>query len=165
LPFGKFRDKGIPIDNVSNFNSSEESVVYVTPMSDLVMQKLMFGTRKGMFKLVYGNEFDVIKRTVVATSLLPDDELLTVFPVTEQKFICLQTKFDVFLKFRLEEIPLKKKGAVGVRAIKLSGADQVETVYYLDDPDDTMVTVGNREVLLSRLKAAKRDTKGSKLRG
>lgn len=24
LPFGKFRDKGIPIDNVSNFNSSQE---------------------------------------------------------------------------------------------------------------------------------------------
>ena len=30
-------------------------------MNDLVMQKLLFGTKKGMFKQVYGNEFDVVK--------------------------------------------------------------------------------------------------------
>ena len=165
LPFGKFRDKGIPIDNVSNYNSSEESIVYVLPMSDLVLQKLMFGTKKGMFKQVYGTEFDVIKRTVAATSLLDDDEVITVFPVTEQKYVVLQTQFDVFLKFELDEVPVKKKGAVGVRAIKLTGNDRVENVYYLYESDDTSVTVGNRTVLLSRLKAAKRDTKGSKLRG
>ncbi|MCR5473961.1 MAG: DNA topoisomerase 4 subunit A [Lachnospiraceae bacterium] len=165
LPFGKLRDKGIPIDNVSNFNSSEENVVYVLPMADLVMQKLMFGTRKGMFKLVYGSEFDVIKRTVAATGLLEGDELITVFPVTDHKYLCLQTKFDIFLKFTLDEIPQKKKGAIGVRAIKLTGSDEVSEVYYLTDSDDTIVTVGNRQVLLSRLKTARRDTKGSKLRG
>ena len=77
----------------------------------------------------------------------------------------MTTRFDVFLKFELDEVPVKKKGAVGVRAIKLTGNDRVENVYYLYEPDDTSVTVGNRTVLLSRLKAAKRDTKGSKLRG
>ena len=165
LPFGKFRDKGIPIDNVSNYDSSVESIVYILPMSDLVMQKLMFGTKKGMFKQVYGSEFDVVKRTVAATGLLDKDEVITVFPVTDHKYIVLQTEFDVFLKFELDEIPLKKKGAIGVRAIKLTGNDKVRNVYYLFDQDDTMIKVGNREVLLSRLKAARRDTKGSKLRG
>ncbi len=165
LPFGKFRDKGIPIDNVSNYNSAEESVVYVLPMSDLVLQKLMFGTKKGMFKQVYGTEFDVIKRTVAATSLLDDDEVITVFPITDQKYVVLQTEYEVFLKFELDEVPVKKKGAVGVRAIKLTGNDTVSDVYYLFEQDDTTVKVGDREVLLSRLKAAKRDTKGSKLRG
>ena len=165
LPFGKFRDKGIPIDNVSNYDSASESIVYVLPMADLVMQKLMFGTKKGMFKLVYGSEFDVIKRTVAATGLLDGDEVITVFPVTDQKYVVLQTEYDVFLKFELDEIPLKKKGAIGVRAIKLTGNDRVDKVYYLFEEDDTSVTVGNREVLLSRLKAARRDTKGTKLRG
>ena len=41
----------------------------------------------------------------------------------------------------------------------------MDNVYYLFEEDDTSVKVGNRDVLLSRLKAAKRDTKGSKLRG
>ena len=165
LPFGRFRDKGVPIDNVSNYDSASESIVYVLPMADLVLQKLMFGSRKGMFKFVYGSEFDVIKRTVAATGLLPDDEVITVFPVTEQKYVVLQTEYDVFLKFATDEIPVKKKGAIGVRAIKLTGSDKVKNVYYLNDQDDTTVKVGNRDVLLSRLKAAKRDTKGSKLRG
>ncbi len=165
LPFGKFRDKGIPIDNVSNYDSSSESIVYVLPMADLVMQKLMFGTKKGMFKQVYGSEFDVIKRTVAATGLLEGDEVITVFPVTDQKYVVLQTEYDVFLKFELDEIPLKKKGAIGVRAIKLTGSDRVDKVYYLFEEDDTSVKVGNREVLLSRLNAARRDTKGTKLRG
>ncbi len=165
LPFGKFRDKGIPIDNVSNYDSSTERVVYVLPMASLVLQKLVFGTKHGMFKQVYGTEFDVIKRTVAATSLLPDDEVITVFPVTDQKYCVLRTEFDVFLKFELEEIPVKKKGAVGVRAIKLTGNDHVSEVYFIYDADDTSVMLGNREVMLSRLKAARRDTKGSKLRG
>ncbi|MBQ6575512.1 MAG: DNA topoisomerase, partial [Lachnospiraceae bacterium] len=165
LPFGRFRDKGVPIDNVSNYDSSAESVVYVLPMGDLILQKLMFGTKKGMFKQVYGSEFDVVKRTVAASSLLPDDEVITVFPITEQKYVVLQTEFDVFLKFETDEIPVKKKGAVGVRAIKLTGADRIANVYYINEEYDTMVTVGSREILLSRLKAAKRDTKGSKLRG
>ena len=165
LPFGKFRDKGIPIDNVSNYDSAGESVVYVLPMGDLVLQKLMFGTKKGMFKQVYGSEFDVIKRTVAATGLLEDDEVITVFPITDQKYVVLQTEFDVFLKFETDEIPVKKKGAVGVRAIKLTGNDRLANVYYLREEDDTMVKVGSRQILLSRLKAARRDTKGSKLRG
>ena len=29
LPHGKFRDKGIPIDNVSNYSSSEEQIVMI----------------------------------------------------------------------------------------------------------------------------------------
>ncbi len=165
LPFGKFRDKGIPIDNVSNYNSAEESIVYVLPMADLVMQKLMFGTKKGMFKQVYGSEFDVIKRTVAATGLNDDDEVITVFPITDQKYVVLRTEFDVFLKFELDEVPVKKKGAIGVRAIKLTGSDSITDVYYLFDEDDTTVTVGDRQILLSRLKAARRDTKGTKLRG
>ncbi len=165
LPFGKFRDKGIPIDNVSNYNSAQERIIYVLPMGDLVLQKLMFGTKKGMFKQVYGSEFDVIKRSVAATGLTDGDELVTVFPVTEQKYVVLRTEFDVFLKFDIDEIPLKKKGAIGVRAIKLTGNDKIENVYYLYEDDDTIVKVGSRDVLLSRLKSARRDTKGSKLRG
>ena len=118
-----------------------------------------------MFKQVYGSEFDVIKRTVAATGLNDDDEVITVFPITDQKYVVLRTEFDVFLKFELDEIPLKKKGAIGVRAIKLTGSDSITDVYYLFDEDDTTVTVGDRQILLSRLKAARRDTKGSKLRG
>lgn len=165
LPFGKLRDKGVPIDNVSNFNSSEEFIVYVAPMADIVLQKLMFGTKNGMFKQVYGTEFDVTKRSVSASGLNDGDEIVTIAPIVNQKYVVIRTTYDVFLKFAIDEIPEKKKGAAGVRAIKLTGTDVIDSVYYVTDGDDASVEVGNRTVMLSRLKTAKRDTKGSKLRG
>ena len=165
LPFGKFRDKGVPIDNVSNFSSSDEEIIYIAPMADLILQKLMFATKNGMFKQVYGTEFDVTKRTVAATGLSEGDSLVSIMPIVEQKYVVIRTAFDVFLKFEIDDVPEKKKGAIGVRGIKLTGADTVTEVYYVKDADDATVKVGNRTVFLSKLKTAKRDTKGSKLRG
>lgn len=48
LPFGKFRDKGQPIDNVSNYDSSKEQLIYITDLAALCTQKLLFGTKTAM---------------------------------------------------------------------------------------------------------------------
>ncbi|MFI3202609.1 MAG: DNA gyrase subunit A, partial [Eubacteriales bacterium] len=54
LPFGKFRDKGVPIDNVSNYDSSKEIMIYVTSQQQLNLNQLVFTTKFGMMKLVNG---------------------------------------------------------------------------------------------------------------
>ena len=74
LPFGKFRDKGVPIDNVSNFDSAKESIVYAASQSDLNLYRVIFATKQAMLKVVDGGEFDVAKRTVAATKLVDGDE-------------------------------------------------------------------------------------------
>ena len=61
LPFGKFREKGTPIDNVSNFNSEKETVVCITGQTELNLRQVAFVTAQGMCKLVDGGEFDVSK--------------------------------------------------------------------------------------------------------
>ena len=94
LPFGKFRDKGIPIDNVSNFNSSQEELLLVTSQSELNLYRVIFTTRMGMIKVVDGGEFDVAKRTVAATKLQEGDEVVSVIMMKEQKnviFAALKT--------------------------------------------------------------------------
>ena len=48
LPFGKFRDKGIPVDNVSNFDSTKEEAVYLCEEEQLRCSMLLFATRQGM---------------------------------------------------------------------------------------------------------------------
>ena len=78
LPLGKFRDKGIPIDNLSNYDSTQEQILCVAPVQEMKLKKLLFVTAMGMCKLVDGEEFDVAKRTVVATKLLPEDRLVSV---------------------------------------------------------------------------------------
>ena len=64
----KLREKGKPIDNVSGFDSTKESIIYITSQSSLNLYRIFFCTRSGMIKLVDGGEFDVTRKTVSATS-------------------------------------------------------------------------------------------------
>lgn len=164
LPFGKFRDKGIPIDNVSNFNSSKEELVQITSQSDLNLYRVVFATRQSMLKVVDGGEFDVAKRTVAATKLAEEDQVVSVEVLREQQNIVLQTKDGYFLRFPLEEIPEKKKGAIGVRGMKLSKDDYVEQVYYTQNAVEQTILYKEKEIELNKLKLGKRDTKGVKVR-
>ncbi len=78
IPFGKLRDKGTPLDNLGNYDSSGENIVYICSASSIVGKKLLFTTMGGMMKLVDASEFDVSKRTVAATKLAKDDKLLNI---------------------------------------------------------------------------------------
>jgi len=164
LPFGKFRDKGVPLDNVSNYNSSAENIIYMASQTELNLYRMVFVTKLSMMKMVDGGEFDVTKRMVAATKLSDEDEVVSVTAVKEQKNIILQSKNGYFLRFPIEDIPEKKKGAVGVRGMKLAAGDEVEAVYYTQNAVDTTITYKNRNLELNKIKAGKRDTKGVKVR-
>ena len=164
LPYGKFRDKGIPIDNVSNFNSEKENILFLTSQTELNLRQVLFVTAQSMIKLVDGGEFDVSKRTVAATKLGENDRVVCVMTLLEQRNIVLQTKEGYFLRFAIEEIPEKKKGAIGVRGMKLGAKDAVEKVYLIQNTVDTSITYKEKEVVLNHLKPAKRDGKGTKIR-
>ena len=117
-----------------------------------------------MMKVVDGGEFDVSKRTVAATKLTEDDEVVSVEILKEQKNIVLQTHDGYFLRFSLEEIPEKKKGAIGVRGMKLSEQDYVEAVYYTASASDQTILYKNKNLELNKLKLGRRDSKGVKVR-
>ncbi|MFG6366040.1 DNA topoisomerase (ATP-hydrolyzing) subunit A [Schaedlerella sp.] len=165
LPYGKFRDKGTPIDNVSNYASAEEQIVMVCDMEQMRYAKLLFATRQGMIKRVEGAEFQVAKRTIAATKLQEEDAVISVQVVTENQHAVLQTKGGYFLRFPAAEIPEKKKGAVGVRGMKLQKKDELETVYLFEEGTEAKGKFGEKEVMLNRLKVAKRDGTGTKSRG
>ena len=164
LPYGRFRDKGIPIDNVSNYSSSEEQIVTICDVQQIAFEKLLFATKQGMVKRVDGSEFQVAKRTIAATKLQEEDALLWVSVIREEQQIVLQTRDGYFLRFPAAEIPEKKKGAVGVRGIKLQKTDELEQIHLLEEGVDTKVPYGAKEVTLNRLKLAKRDGMGTKQR-
>ena len=248
LPFVKFRDKGTPIDNVSNYDSSVENLIYIAPAGDIRGRKLLFTTQGGMMKLVDASEFDVTKKTVAATKLADGDKLISitvtdamekqaamdmnddaVMPVMlsggfdgedmmsggdfgdgfgdgfgddvgggfgggfddlfqgndmqmqmnfgdaeatdmgdegvfTNEIVVLQTAKGVFLRFPLREIPEKKKGAVGVRGIKLDKDDYITNVYVLDAGDSMEVECKGKMVELRKIKTTKRDGKGVKPR-
>ena len=164
LPYGKFRDKGTPIDNVSNFSQKTEEIVYITSQKELNLCQVIFATAQSMLKVVDGGEFDVTKRTVAATKLAEGDSIVSVTALTDQRNIVLQTKAGFFLRFAVDEIPEKKKGAIGVRGMKLGDGDQVENVYYTKNAVETTIEYKGKELVLNNLKLGKRDSKGTKVR-
>ncbi|MCI9338807.1 MAG: DNA topoisomerase 4 subunit A [Lachnospiraceae bacterium] len=164
LPFGKFRDKGVPIDNVSNYNSEKETIVHITSQTELNLKRVLFVTAQSMIKLVNGGEFDVSKRTVAATKLGAEDQVLSVMPLEEQRHVILQTKEGFFLKFDMEEVPEQKKAALGVRGMKLGPKDSVENVYYTSGLTESSIVYKGKTIDLNKMKIAKRDGKGTKIR-
>ncbi len=164
LPFGKFRDKGIPIDNVSNYDSSKEDILCVTSQADLNLYRILFTTKQAMMKVVSGGEFDVAKRTVAATKLNDGDEVKSVALLVEQRNIVLQSHEGYFLRFPIEEIPEKKKGAVGVRGMKLGAHDYLEEVYYTQNAQEQSIEYKGKSIELNKLKLGSRDSKGVKVR-
>ena len=164
LPYGKFRDKGIPIDNVSNFDSTGEQIVYLCDGEQMRYAWLMFATKQGMIKKVEGAEFQVIKRTIVAAKLQDEDELISVQLIHPNQQVVLQTKEGYFLKFAADEVAEKKKAAVGVRGIKLKKNDELEQVYLIREGQESTIRYGERDLYLNRLKLAKRGGMGTKAR-
>ncbi|MCR4833311.1 MAG: DNA topoisomerase 4 subunit A [Butyrivibrio sp.] len=164
LPQGKMRDKGIPIDNISNFDTSNEQIILVTSQSELNLYRLMFVTKYASMKVVDGGEFDVAKRTVAATKLNDDDEVVNVTVLKEQKTVVLVSENGYFLRFNVSDIPEKKKTAVGVRGMRLDSKDSIRDVYYLGEFEEKTIEHNSKKLELSHLKITSRDTKGTKVR-
>lgn len=163
IPFGKFRDKGTPADNLCNYESGSEGIVHVNAISRLKRQKLLFVTSAGMVKVVDGSEFDVTRRTAIATKL-PDDGTRVIFvgDVEGYDALVLQSASGYFLKFPVSEVGEKKKTAVGDRGIQLSAGDHVEAAYLITKGKECAVPFGGGEVSLSKLKLSSRARKGTK---
>lgn len=165
VPYGRFRDKGTPIDNVSNYSTSDEQIIMVCDSEQMRFAYLLFATAQGMIKRVEGTEFQVSKRTIAATKLQEGDSLIAVKVVNDSHQTVLQTRNGYFLRFPAADIPVKKKAAVGVRGIRLQKKDELEHIYLFEEGTETKIDYNEKEVTLNRLKQAKRDGAGTKYRG
>ena len=165
VPYGKFRDKGTPVDNLCNYSSAEEQILYVDAMANLKNRKLVFASRRAMVKLVDGSEFDVTKRTIAATKLADEeDRLVLAGPAEPYEYLVLQSRDGYFLRFLLEEVPEKKKAALGVRGMKLSEGDHLEAAYLLANRMEFSISYKDKDLVLNKVKLGKRDGKGVKVR-
>ena len=163
IPYGKFRDKGTPVDNLSNYSASQEVILFACAVEQIRGQKLLFTTNTGMVKIVDGGEFDTSRRTALATKLgEPETRLVDVSWTDGYDMAVLQTSNGYFLKFALADVPEMKKNAVGTRGIKLIDGDRVETAMLVKKGKDCTVPYGDGQISLSKLRLAKRGGKGTK---
>ena len=164
IPLVRFRDKGVPADNLSNYSSSQEQILLVASVEEIKKQKLLFVTASSMCKLVKGEEFDVTKRTIASTRLSEGDTLVFVGAADEMEQVVLQSAGGYFLRFLKSGISEMKKTAVGVRGMKLSPGDCLEHAYLLGGHQEYVITHHGKPYALNKVKLANRDTKGVKPR-
>ena len=164
IPLVRFRDKGTPADNLSNYDSSQERMLYVAPLGQIRQDQLLFVTRASMCKLVEGTEFDVAKRTIAATKLAQDDELVFVGSAGEMEQVVFQSNGGYFLRFLKQEISTARRAALGVRGMKLAQGDYVEHAYLLSGHQEYAISYHDREYPLNKVRLGKRDTRGIKPR-
>ena len=164
IPLVRFRDKGTPADNLSNYDSSSEQILYVAPVSQIREDVLLFVTKTSMCKLVEGGEFDVAKRTIASTKLAEEDSLIFVGSASEMEQVVLQSAGGSFLRFLKQEISTMKKTAIGVRGMRLVKDDCLEHAYLLGGQKDYTITFHDKPYALNKVRLAKRDTKGVKPR-
>ena len=164
LPLSKMKDKGIPVDNVSNFRTKEETICAVMSREDMKDSELLFATKDGFVKRCSGAELDSGNRTVLATKLSEGDRLVFAGRDDESEFVVMVADTGHCIRFEKEEIPVQKKGAVGVRGMKLAGGASVSSVYLLGAGMQFTADVMGKPVVLNRLKKAKRGGAGSKSR-
>ncbi|MGN0372221.1 MAG: DNA topoisomerase (ATP-hydrolyzing) subunit A [Enterocloster sp.] len=162
VPSGKLRDKGTPIENLSKYDGTKDSICYLTSAHDLKGKTLIFATKLAMVKQVPAEEFETNNRMVAATKLQEGDQVIAVMPAGDAREVVLQTTNGVFLRFSLEEISMLKKASRGVRGIKLAKNEELEKLYLIGE--NPVIDYKGKEVHLNRLKPAKRDGKGSKVR-
>ena len=98
---------------------------------------------------------------------IPEEEMFG-FPAAQEMFssdiVVLQTEKGFFLRFKIEEVPEKKKNAIGVRGMKLAKEDVISHVYLMDAGDNLIVEADGTQVELRKLKLKKRDQTGQKIR-
>ena len=158
VPLSKIKDKGVPIDNISNYDSASENILFMDTFESIKDKTLIFATAHGMIKKVEATEFDSVKKTVAATKLNEGDRLIYVNEEIGSDTV-LVSKDHMVLRFPSNEISLYKKTSVGVRGMRLSDGDEIAAVYDFDPSVRFLVKIGKKSVNLCDLKRKKRDGK------
>ena len=160
IPYGKIKDKGQPLDNISNYNSKVENVVGITNIAD---NKYIFISSDGFIKVVNMSEFNVIRKSIDATKLKDGSSLVSVLPYIETGQIVLSTKKGIYIRFKQNEIPLQKKNAVGATGIKLADGDSIVMASVVEDMS-TEIPFGSNKIEAEKIKITRRGGKGVKPR-
>ena len=181
IPAGRLRDKGTPIDNISNYSSREERMIFVESDRNIRDGCLLFVTADGMVKIVEGSEFAAQKKTIMATKLSDGDPLAAVALVPSEyavsdgavtgyggkkQYLILQSEGGYFLRFELGEVTVKKKNAIGIRGMNLTKDDHVKAIYLtgIEEGEPDHIVYKDKELYFSRIRLMSRNTKGVKVR-
>lgn len=144
IPEAQRQAKGTAIVNLINLDPGE-SVTTVVPVSKFVDDVFVtMATRKGTVKKTSLTDFAAIRKTgIIAISLAPDDELISVKLAEGDDEILLVTRDGMSIRFHHCEVRAMGRTAAGVRGIDLDRDDVMVGMDIARDNADVLVITNN----------------------
>ncbi|MBQ4045616.1 MAG: DNA topoisomerase 4 subunit A [Lachnospiraceae bacterium] len=163
IPFVKMKDKGVPIDNISKYDSSHEQILCAGALNENQDAVLLFLTAKGLIKQVPASEFQISTQVSNAARIAEGDELIYVDIVSKKQLILQSTKGN-FLRFAIDDVKTAKKTALGVKGMQLEADAQVKNAWQISPSADKDFMVRDQAVPVARVKLGKPGGKGTRLK-
>ncbi|MDO5564477.1 MAG: DNA gyrase subunit A [Eubacteriales bacterium] len=160
VPMCKMKDKGKTIDNLSKFSSQDDEIIYATTDNNLEKSYFIFVTKFGLIKAVETIEYDTNQLKVSSTKLNDNDEVVMVSKIIGEEDIVFQTNNSYFLRIKMDDVPLLKKGTKGVKGISLGKDDFVKKAYILGENVSVKLPSGHN-IEINRLSYGQRANKGN----
>lgn len=164
LPMSKLRDKGVPVDNLTKFDSGSEEILLALSEDSIQGSYILMLTKNGYIKKVSSSEFKTNNKQVASTKLNDDDVLVGVKLLGSgiKTDICVSSSAGYILKFNVSEVNEFKKSTRGEKAITLGYNEFVENLYILSETG--IGIVNGKEVNLSKVRLSHRGYKGQKIK-
>lgn len=164
LPMSKLRDKGVPVDNLTKFDSGSEEILLALSEDSMQGSYILMLTKNGYIKKVSSSEFKTNNKQVASTKLNDDDVLVGVKRIDAgiKTDICVSSSAGYILKFNVSEVNEFKKSTRGEKAITLGYNEFVENLYILSETG--IGNVNGKEVNLSKVRLSHRGYKGQKIK-
>lgn len=164
LPMSKLRDKGVPVDNLTKFDSGSEEILLALSEDSMQGSYILMLTKNGYIKKVSSSEFKTNNKQVASTKLNDDDVLVGVklLDARIKTDICVSSSAGYALKFNVSEVNEFKKSTRGEKAITLGYNEFVENLYILSETG--IGIINGRELNLSKVRLSHRGYKGQKIK-
>lgn len=132
--------KGTAIVNLLQLDGGEK-VTTVIPVDEHQGGNLVMATRLGIIKKTALDEFRNIRASgLIAVTLRPEDELISVALTDGSRELLLGTKLGMSIRFHEDNIRLMGRTAMGVRSIDLDEGDGVVSMSVVD-PECQVLTI------------------------
>ena len=164
LPMSKLRDKGVPVDNLTKFDSGSEEILLALSEDSMQGSYILMLTKNGYIKKVSSTEFKTNNKQVASTKLNDDDVLVGVklLDARIKTDICVSSSAGYALKFNVSEVNEFKKSTRGEKAITLGYNEFVENLYILSETG--IGIINGKELNLSKVRLSHRGYKGQKIK-
>jgi len=164
LPMSKLRDKGVPVDNLTKFDSGSEEILLALSEDSMQGSYILMLTKNGYIKKVSSSEFKTNNKQVASTKLNDDDILVGVklLDARIKTDICVSSSAGYALKFNVSEVNEFKKSTRGEKAITLGYNEFVENLYILSETG--IGIINGKELNLSKARLSHRGYKGQKIK-